>query len=302
MSQRVQQSTRGRIGHFVPKKGETRLTLGLQQHFRCSPRRAQELIDLGAIYRKGRRILEDTALTPGEHFTVYLDPKRFPVSAVDWNEAIVADEPTYLVARKPPGIPAHATLDNLIDNVLSQLRYLTNQHLLVTQRLDLPVGGLMVFAKTEAFQRDFNRWLEERKVHKLYRALVEVKPPEGRHVHYMAPSDRTPKTVGTAPQEGWLKCELSTTNKGEIPGPEGRTLYDVEVELHTGRTHQIRAQLAALGSPILGDRPYGSQIRYAPMGSAGKAIGLFSSHVRWTGLDGKTHSFASEPPWVSSPS
>jgi 23S rRNA-/tRNA-specific pseudouridylate synthase len=116
----------------------------------------------------------------------------------------------------------------------------------------------------------------------------------------MAPSERTPKQVGLEPKEGWLKCELSTSKCNEIPGPDGKTLYDVEIELHTGRTHQIRAQLAALGSPILGDRAYGSQIRYAPIGSAGKAIALFSSHVSWPGPGGKLKSYSCEPPWVSS--
>jgi 23S rRNA pseudouridine1911/1915/1917 synthase len=272
------------------------------EHFRCSNQRAQELIYLGAIYRKGRRVLEDAEIKPGEHFTVYLDPKRFPVSAVDWKQAIVAQTSEYLVARKPPGIPAHATLDNLVDNVLFQLRELTQCHLLVTQRIDLPVGGLMVMGKTEDFQRRFNKWLESRQVEKRYRALVEAPPPEGRHVHFMAPSEGTPKRVSGEAHEGWLRCELTTSKPTEVPGPTGKPLYDVEVELHTGRTHQIRAQLAALGAPIQGDRLYGSQTRYNPPGSAGKAIALYSSQVGWPGPDGTVTKYQQLPPWaVSSP-
>ena len=73
--------------------------------------------------------------------------------------------------NKPAGIPVHATLDNQVENVLHQLHVALGDSLYVTQRLDTEVSGLIVFAKTQEFQRRFNRLLAERKVTKRYRRL-----------------------------------------------------------------------------------------------------------------------------------
>src|SRR6185436_13518768 len=80
--------------------------------------------------------------------------------------------------------------------------------LYVTQRLDTDVSGLMVIAKTRQFQRLFNGLLVERKVRKRYRALVTSPPATGRHVHYMEPAARSPKTVVSEPHADWLRCSL----------------------------------------------------------------------------------------------
>jgi 23S rRNA pseudouridine1911/1915/1917 synthase len=101
----------------------------------------------------------------------------------------------------------------------------------------------------------------------------------------MQPSKRSPKTVSAEHQPEWLECALSIVN-GELEN-------DVEIELETGRTHQIRVQLAALGSPILGDTVYGSTDVYRPL-----AIALFSTSISWSYPEGREWSFALPPPWL----
>ena len=150
----------------------------------------------------------------------------------------------------------HSTEDNLTENVLFQLRLNLKQELWVTHRLDTAVSGLMVLAKTERFQREFNHLIKQRKVFKHYRALVEKRPQPGRIRHFMSPEEKLPKKLTLEPQSGWLECILEILTVTPWKSEDGKEFWELEIELHTGRTHQIRAQLAWSGSPILGDKMY----------------------------------------------
>jgi 23S rRNA pseudouridine1911/1915/1917 synthase len=276
----------GRIAHHVTNE-DLSVAECLRKHFRLDEARIDELLSLGAIYSNKRRIFENRKLAKGAYLRIHLEPKRFPVESIDWKSRIVATHRDFLVVNKPPGIPVHASLDNVRDNVLQQLRDATGQYLLVTQRLDVPVGGLMVLARNPDFQRRFNTWLAERKVIKIYRALVEQAPAVGLHVHYMEPSERSPKRVTLEERPGWARCELTVRSMREIPGHG----IEVEIELHTGRTHQIRAQLGALGSPVKGDRTYGSSVRQEGF------ISLFASSLSWPSPGRPPEHYELGPPW-----
>ncbi len=247
----------------------------LKTHFSLSEDEIARLFLFGALYQNKKRILEDRPLEKGEYLRVHLKPKRFPVHEINWNERSVFENREFLIVDKPPGIPMIPTVDNRIENVLQQMREATDQNLLVTQRIDVPVGGLCVLAKTGRFQEWFNRYLAERKVDKYYRALVQNPMTSGRKVHYMEPSDRAPKVVCAEEKPEWQKCELTVNlcEKFSFPGSEEK-LYEILLQLHTGRTHQIRTQLSFLKSPILGDRMYGSPTPFPTGESAREQIGL----------------------------
>jgi 23S rRNA pseudouridine1911/1915/1917 synthase len=280
-----------RIFHHVTAEKTTVLAC-LEKHFRVDRSRAEELLSLGAIYSDKRRVLADRPLEKGTYLRLHLQPKRFPVTSVRWDEVIIADEREYLVVLKPAGIPVHATVDNRQENLLEQLRGRLRRSLLVTQRLDIAVAGLMAVAKTSEFQRRFNQSLSDRKVHKRYRALLAVAPPLGRQIHYMEPSERSPRRVSAERLPGWQQCELTI----HTVHPHG-LFHDAEIELHTGRTHQIRAQMAALGCPVVGDRLYGSTAECPQWGSAGECIGLFSVYLAWAEPGHAVREFSATPPW-----
>jgi len=274
-------------------KGAISLLDCLVQHFGLTLEEGERLILFGAVYQDRQRVNSNRSLAAGQYVRVHLQPKRFPVDGIDWRATIVSQNKDFLVVNKPAGIPVHATLDNQVENVLHQLRVALGIDVFVTQRLDTEVSGLMVFAKTQAFQRRFNQLLVERKVKKRYRALVNSAPEIGRHIHYMEPTERSPKTVSVEARPKWLECALRVVSV--TPSPES---FELEIDLETGRTHQIRVQLSALGSPIVGDKLYGSRTRYNANGNRMLGIGLFSASTTWSGSDGKEWSFRLSPPWL----
>jgi len=268
-----------RIRHFVAGEDTTVEKL-LAKHFKLAPDRITDLLQMGAIYQNKKRVFSDGKVAKGEYLRLHLQPKRFSLEGIDWAKVIVDEKPEFLVCHKPAGIPAHPTLDNQVENLLHQMRRETGKELFITQRIDVPVEGLIVLAKTPAFQKRFNQMLSDRKVGKKYTARVAgmAAPSVGRKVHYMKPSEAAPRIVSADPAEGWQICELSILTAE--PRDEGQ--FEVTVDLHTGRTHQIRAQLSALGHPIVGDRMYGSRVKY-PRFFGREAIALAATEIEWKG-------------------
>lgn len=134
----------------------------------------------------------------------------------------------------------------------------------VVHRIDRPTSGLVLFARTSKALARLNEMLKTRDILKKYWAVVKNVPPEmeGSLVHYLRKNEKQNKSYVVNPEAaGAKKAEL--TYRVLMQG-DHYTL--VEVELLTGRHHQIRAQFAALGCPIKGDLKYGAE-RNNPDGS-----------------------------------
>lgn len=134
----------------------------------------------------------------------------------------------------------------------------------VVHRLDRPVGGLVIFARTSKALSRLNEMLRLGEIHKSYRALVRNAPvpPEGRIESYITTVERTNKSYSWhEPKEGAKLSSLTYKTAGHT---DRFTL--VEINLETGRKHQIRVQLASIGCPIRGDLKYGDR-RSNPDGS-----------------------------------
>lgn len=122
-------------------------------------------------------------------------------------------------------------------------------------RLDKPVSGLVLFARTSKALERLNKAMREQRVHKTYRARVEgwVEQTEGQLDHFLIHREFFAEVVGA--QSAEAKRALLTYKVVE----RDRESSLLEIELQTGRYHQIRAQLAHIGHPIIGDAKYGSR-------------------------------------------
>jgi 23S rRNA pseudouridine1911/1915/1917 synthase len=127
----------------------------------------------------------------------------------------------------------------------------------VVHRLDRPVGGVLLYARTSKALTRLNEIFRTREVKKIYWAVVKEKPPEDEVTitHFLKKNEAQNKTYAF---DNEVKGSKSASLTYKIIGRSER-YYLLEVELHSGRHHQIRAQLAAIGCPIRGDLKYGYQ-------------------------------------------
>ena len=125
----------------------------------------------------------------------------------------------------------------------------------VVHRLDRPVSGLVVFAKTSKALSRLNEMFRKGDVHKTYWAIVKTCPPteEGDLVHYLVRNEKQNKSYAYDKEvKGSKKAVLHYRLIGHSDN-----YYLLEIDLKTGRHHQIRCQLAKIGCPIKGDLKYG---------------------------------------------
>lgn len=264
---------------------------------------ALELIELGSVYVNDERSLSPSrALLAGDRVRIHTRPRRYP-QPHDLLSRVVSEDADVLIVDKPAGLPVHGLVDNINENLISYLEDLRGGTLFITHRLDVETSGLVLLAKNPEAQARLNRAFAEGTVKRTYAAYVTSPVPVGSHVHYMEPTPTAPKNVIAEAREGWARCSLEVLSCEELSGPtsslsEGRTtwsirnanaesnvapsldhLFRLEISLQTGRPQQIRAQLAAVGAPIIGDTSYGSPWSLTDTESGRNAIALRAVRV-----------------------
>jgi 23S rRNA pseudouridine1911/1915/1917 synthase len=232
----------------------------LQKQLGLPSSQARFLRQFGSIYVNEKRCLENSPIEIGTYIRVHQQPRRFPVEVFDFQKAKVFENEDLLVINKPSGLPVPATVDNIQENIAALVAQNVGHEVHVTHRLDMGTSGLLILAKHKDAQAFINRKLMEGAIQKYYRALVHgTDLPQGEWTHYMQPSERAPKRVIRTTEPGWPACKLRVLDQTEVF--HGHS--EVVIELITGRTHQIRAQLSAEGFPIVGDQAYGSPVKLA---------------------------------------
>ena len=144
----------------------------------------------------------------------------------------------------------------------------------VTHRIDRPTSGLVVFARTSKGLSRMNELFRNGNVHKTYWAIVKNQPPKQHDTltHYLISQERNNKTYVTKPgTKGAVKAVMDYSVIAR-----SNNYFLLEINLHTGRKHQIRAQLSHIGCPINGDLKYG-----APRSNPDGGISLQSHRIHF---------------------
>jgi 23S rRNA pseudouridine1911/1915/1917 synthase len=192
---------------------------------------------------------------------------------------ILYEDNHLLAVVKPPGLPTQGAAAGRSSLVVQAKEYLRqkyrkpgNVYLGVVSRLDLPVSGVVLFARTSKAAARLNQQFRDRQVEKLYWALVEgkIEPPAAECVDWMAKDERQKRMVvvnpprrgqDRMPRKRAAKPQAARLKYKRLKVSGGNSL--LEISLETGRKHQIRVQLAARGHPLVGDRKYGSRRAFA---------------------------------------
>lgn len=188
-----------------------------------------------------------------------------------------------LVVYKPVGLATQSARVTSPDLVSSVTRHLKGAPVYVVHRLDQPVEGLLVLAKTKQAAAGLSKQLQAGTLNKQYYALVyrgaEELPKEGILADYLWKNPQTQKAEIVAQASG--KGKQAKLHYRVMTGKDDIALLDVRIE--TGRFHQIRAQLAHAGFPILGDQKYGTQTSMERSEELGiKNVSLFAYALTFT--------------------
>ncbi|MCX7882323.1 MAG: RluA family pseudouridine synthase [Brevinematales bacterium] len=214
------------------------------------------------------------------------------------DDILVYEDDDLVVVEKPVNMPSQP--DKTGDEALSTFleTYLSSRgkkaYIGVVHRLDRPVGGLMVFAKNRKAAEKLSTQMKTRECEKYYLAVVygEVFPPSGTLEDFLTKDPH--RNLSRVVSSSHPLAKKATLSYRVLAYHQEKNLSLLEVELHTGRHHQIRVQWQSRGHPLYGDQKYGRGFT-----RGGQRLGLWSYRLSFSHpKTGEYLSFTRKPPAV----
>ncbi len=244
----------------------------LKEHSPLSGRSLRKYFFKGLVYRNGKKAHSKTILNPGDHITVYalfenhdsLEPEPISIKILyEDRDLLVIDKPA-LLAVHPSGNIKSGTLANAVAFYFQKIGL--NAKVRPVNRLDYGTSGLIIFAKNAQAQTVLSKEIQGDHITRIYYTVVSGVLKNDLGIIDLAISERN--RVRKAAVTG----KAAVTEYHTIKRFKDASL--LEINLQTGRTHQIRIHLSAIGHPIYGDLQYGikTPLIKRPALHAGKLI------------------------------
>ena len=257
----------------------------------------QKYIRLKRIKVNGKGAKRDTRLNPGDTVQMYINDEFFDAPAPENvyltvenpDLDIVYEDENILLVNKKPGVLCHETEGWSAATLIARIQAYAYQKRewrpreensfapALCNRIDRNTGGIVIAAKNAEALRIMNEKIKNREIEKYYLCVVcgVPKPKSGTLTGYLfKDAVKNQVYIKSRPEPG---TKTAVTKYRTLDTKDGLSL--VECELLTGRTHQIRAQMAFAGYPLLGDGKYGSEKLRRQYGEKGQA--LWSYRVRF---------------------
>ena len=213
---------------------------------------------------------------------------------------VLYEDNQIIVIEKEPNIPSQADKTGDIDMLSMVKQYIKEKYnkpgeayIGLVHRLDRPVGGVMVFARTSKSASRLSEQVRNKTLKKTYIAVVDGKLSENQGIleNYLYKDERN--NVSKVVDKDKKNAKLAKLEYEVLDYDEKRNLSTVKIKLHTGRHHQIRAQFANFGHSLYGDQKYGTR-------GKGKQIRLWAYELKFEHPVKKDMmTFKSIPPFVN---
>ncbi|SFB20994.1 23S rRNA pseudouridine955/2504/2580 synthase [Cohnella sp. OV330] len=238
-----------------------------------------KMIDSGKVRVNGKRKKQDYELAAGDELAIYMEEEQYKEASIGQQKTkyvgvnadvhVVYEDDQLLVALKPAGMLTHPDQTDQRDTLINRVHaYLYRKGELdspmfmpaTANRLDRNTSGLVLVGKTAGMLHQLNQWIQKHELKKYYVTIVEGRlEGEGELTDELVRDEKRNRTrVASAANAADEKRLSATTRYRALSQGDGYSL--VEIELVSGRTHQIRTHFQSIGHPLLGDVKYGGKI------------------------------------------